>query len=118
MGVGQLRATGFPWWEDALEHARWLSTREGRRYRVYSRRGRWLVRPAVLGGGSVTSGRVRLEVECDACQTTETVDAATLPEAAAQVAAAGWLRNEPRDQDLCPDCLIPKVGLNVPSMLL
>lgn len=40
---------GFSWWDEAIAHARWLARVTGRRRRVAwdTRRGRWIVRPAV-----------------------------------------------------------------------
>lgn len=44
-----LARVGFSWWEDAVEHARWLASVTGRRRRVAwdARRGKWIIRPAI-----------------------------------------------------------------------
>lgn len=105
----------FAWWDDAVNHARWLSERTGRRYRVYRPSGAaaWRVCAAVVRGGSRpmnSPGLVRLDVECDGCRTKHSITATTIVDGQHQLEAEGWLRNHKLDQDMCPSCAQARVG--------
>jgi hypothetical protein len=65
----------------------------------------------------MSKGLLRVDVECDGCRRVESFIAKER-DAAAAAAAAGWLTNPARDQDLCPDCFVERVGSRIPRVAL